>query len=333
MSKHHRAEEQEVRDLIVGAGPRAAVPAEDIAAIKAAAREEWRGLVEGERRQRRGARLGAGLALAASVLLALAVGWWWTTRTAPVAAPVVASVELVAGSVRGGGAELAVGGQLPAGVTVETGDRVDGPLAGTALRLAGGQSLRLAAGTRVRLASDRRFELDRGTLYVDSDPAASAGGVEVVTTLGIVRDIGTQFEVRVSEGDSTLRVRVREGEVALEAAGDSHRAIRGDQLSLLADGSIARAEIEPYGPEWDWVVATAPGLEFDGHPVGAVLSWYGRETGRAVRYADPALAAVADEAVLSGSSRGFTPAQTLETALRTSGLRHRLENGTILVGR
>ena len=88
MSEHSRAEEQEVRDLIAGAGPRAVAPAEEVATIKVAARQEWREMVERERRRRRGLRIRGGLALAASVLLALAVGWWWSGRTAPLAAPV-----------------------------------------------------------------------------------------------------------------------------------------------------------------------------------------------------------------------------------------------------
>ncbi len=333
MNEHQTVEEQEVRDLIAGAGPRAVPPAEDMAKIKAAAREEWREMVQRERQQRRGLRLRGGLALAASVVLALAVGWWWTTRTAPVAAPVVASVELLTGSVRAGGAELAVGGELAAGASVETGGWIEGAGAGAALRLDGGQSLRLAADTSVRLVSGRRLELLRGTLYIDSDATAAPDGIEVVTVLGTVRDIGTQFEVRLSEGDAAMRVRVREGLVSLEADGDSHQANPGDQLSLLGDGSVVRAKVETYGPEWDWVMATAPGIETDGRSLTTVLRWVEREMGREVRYTDSALAEKAKEIIVSGSAKGFTPAQTLGTVVRTSDLRHEVENGTILITR
>ncbi len=291
-------------------------------------------MVAQERYRRRGLRIRGGLAFAASVLLALAVGWWWTTRTAPMAAPVVASVELIAGTVQTGEAvELTVGGELAVGATVETAGWVDDSPAAVALRLSGGQSLRLAADTTVRLLSASRFELQRGTLYVDSDPGSVAGGVEVVTVLGMVRDIGTQFEVRLSEGDAALRIRVREGECSLEAAGNSYLAARGDQLSLLGDGSVARAEIEPYGPEWDWVVATAPSIEIDGQPVGTVLGWVAREMGREIRYADPALEEASAEAIISGSAEGFTPAQTLDLVMKLtkSALRYQFENGSILI--
>ncbi len=264
-------------------------------------------------------------------MLALVLGWWWMSGTAPV----VASVELLAGTVRTTDAvELAVGGELTAGATVETAGWVEGAPAGLALRLAGGQSLRLAADTTVRLVSDRRFELERGTLYVDSDANAVAGGVEVVTVLGTVHDIGTQFEVRLSEGDAAVRVRVREGEVALEADGDSHRAVRGDQLSLLGDGSVVRAGIEPYGPEWAWVLATAPGIDIDGRSLDPVLRWVARAAGRGMRYAEAGLArAAATEMILSGSAAGLPPAETLDVAVTSSTLRHRVENGTILISR
>jgi len=302
-----------------------------VATIKAAARQEWREMVERERQQRLGLRLRGGLALAASVLLALAIGWWWAGRTTPVAAPVVASVELLAGSVRIQGVELTVGGELAAGAQVETAGWADGSPAGAALRLSGGQSLRLAADTSVSLLSDRRFELQHGTLYVDSESTAAAGGVEIVTAMGTVRDIGTQFEVRLGEGDAAVRVRVREGEISLEADGDSHRAVLGDQLSLLADGSVVRATVERYGPEWDWVMATAPSIEIEGRSLSSFLAWVSRETGRDVRYADTALAQAAPGISLHGSTGGFSPEEALEWVLKGSALAYELENGSILI--
>lgn len=337
--QQQRVEKQEVRDLIADAGPRLDVPADEVATIRAAARGEWLQMVARERR-RRALRLRGGLAIAASVVVALVLSWWWTTRTSPVAAPVIASVELLAGRVYGrepGGpaVELTVGSRLAAGASLETGGRSDGSPAGVALRLAGGQSLRLAADSSVRLLSERRFDLRRGSLYLDSDSSAGTGQVEVVTRLGAVRDVGTQFEVRLSGGalaDAAMRVRVREGEVSLEAAGDSHRAVRGDQLSLGSDGSVVRTAVEPYGPEWSWVVDTAPSIEIEGLLLSAFLEWVARETGRGVRYADPAVAQAAEsEIVLHGSIEGFSPAEALDSVVAGSGLRHQVENGTILI--
>ncbi len=336
MNEHQRIEEREVRELLAGAGPRPVVPAEDVAAIKAAAREEWRRMAERERR-RRGLRARGGLALAASLLVAVVAGWWWSQRSVPAPAPVVASVELLSGGVRvrppGAGeaaVALAVGGELASGALVETGGWTEGPPVGVALRLAGGESLRLTADTGVRLISERRLELRRGTLYVDSGSSAGAG-VEVVTVLGTVRDIGTQFEVRLSEGDAAMRIRVREGECALEASGERHRVSRGEQLSLLGDGSVTRARVEPYGPEWDWVLAMAPRIETEGLPLDVFLTWASRELGRDVRYADPELVRAIPGIVVRGSTEGFTPEEALEWVLRGSDLGYELDDGSILI--
>ena len=338
MREPQGAVEQEVRELLADAGPRAAVPAEEVAAIKEAARAEWRSLVAGERRRRRALRLRGGLALAASVLLAVIAGWWWTTRPAPQAPPLVASVELLTGDVRvtppggaGLSADLAVGSRLPAGTTLETMGWGGGEPGRIALALGGG-SLRLDAETRVTLNSARRLELERGALYYDSGAAPSAGGaVEVVTSLGTVRDVGTQFEVRLGAGDSAMRVRVREGAVALDAAEQSHRAEDGEQLSLHPDGSLMRAEMERYGPQWDWVVAAAPLPEVDGRSLEFFLDWFTRETGRRIRYADDSLAALAATTTVYGSFEGYTAEEALGAALRSSGLGWEAENGTILI--
>ena len=327
MSEQHRAEERQVRDLIAAAGPRVEPPADRVAAIKEAARGEWREMVQRERRHGRARRLAGGLALAAGVIAAVAVGWWWVSR-APLTAPVVAELELVTGAVRAGAqADPAAGAEVTAGALVETGDAP----AGVALRLVGGQSLRLAAGSRARLASERRLELERGALYVDS--GSGSGGVEVVTALGTVRDIGTQFEVRLEPGATILRLRVREGECSLEAGGESHKAVRGEQLERTAGAGVSRAAIALYGPAWDWVLATAPKLRVDGRSLFDVLGRLQRELGREIRYADADLEAHARGAILSGPAEGLAPTVILETTLLANGLYHRLENGGILITR
>src|SRR2546427_815740 len=79
-----------------------------------------------------------------------------------------------------------------------------------ALRLDAGPSVRLDAGSDLRLVSAHVLELRRGAVYVDTGArspngsAATASGaegpaspIEIRTSLGRVRDVGTQFEVRL----------------------------------------------------------------------------------------------------------------------------------------
>ncbi len=334
-------DERQVRELLAAAGPRPTVGSDDLAAIKAAARAEWLELVAAQRRlpERRtpsSQRLRLGLALAASVMAALFLGWWWTKREAPGVMETVASVERVTGAVhvRGGRPEaeaMRVGTRLPVGALLETSDRIGQPAARLALRLSGGSSLRLDSGTRVRLVSSERLELERGALYLDS--GADGAPVEIDTPFGTVRDIGTQFEVRLSEGGEVVRLRVREGKVALEASRGSHAAAGGEELSLRRDGSLSRGTVPSHGTQWDWVLAAAPSFEIEGRSLAAFLEWVGRETGRRVRYESPALEASAATIRLHGTIAELTPEESVSVVLPGSGLAYRLEDGTLLVTR
>ena len=128
-------------------------------------------------------------------------------------------------------------------------------------------------------------------------------------------------------------MRVREGECLLEAAGESHSALRGQQLSRAADGTLTRHEIEPYDAAWEWVVDTAPRILIDGRPLAQVLTEVGRELGREVRYADTEVETLARDSILSGPPEGFAPRVVLDTVLHSDGLRHQVENGSILISR
>lgn len=207
---------------------------------------------------------------------------------------------------------LAHGGVLRAGDVVETGTAESSQGGGqTAIRLAGGPSLRLDHGSRAQLASDEAIVLDRGAVYVDARELGSA--IEVRTTLGVVRDIGTQFEVRLVEnGGPGLRVRVREGEVLLEREGTTHHAGLGEQLLMRTDGTVERSEISIWGPEWLWILGTAPVPPFEGSQLADFVDWLTREGGWSVRWEDPQLSELAKRVELGGSSTGLSALEAAE---------------------
>lgn len=331
-----RVEEEEVRRLLAEAGPRSEVPAWDLAAIKAAARREWSDMVRAERERKRLVRGSGALALAASLVLAVLAAWWWSARTAPSAPERVASIEVVRGAVtveevaeRHGAPGASVGERLPAGAVVSTGDGADGRLA---VRLEGGHSLRLDGGSRARLLSARRLELLRGAVYLDSGPLPAVGPpVEIVTAFGIVRDIGTQFEVRLGAGASAVRVRVREGKVSLDSDGSTHLAAAGEELSLDSDGSVMRAQVEPWGGVWEWVERSAPGLEIDNLPLAGYLDWVSRETGLDVEWESTALERSAASIRLHGTITELTPRESLTVLLPASGLGWEVEPGVLRI--
>ena len=250
----------------------------------------------------------------------------------------VAFLEIARGRAEMAGGEssmfmLAGGEPIHAGAVIETeaGDALGAPTGRAAIRLTGGQSVRLDGGSRVRFASRSSMVLERGALYVDSDSGAN---VEVRTALGVVRDIGTQFEVRLlpgSQATPALRVRVREGSVELTSHDQAHLVVAGEELRTSGDGRVERAASPIYGPHWDWVLETAKVPDVAGRPLKDFLDWAEREGGWTVRFADRATTDVAAKTVLHGDVRDLSLTEAASVVLAGSGLDYRLEDGTFFV--
>ena len=309
--------EDRFETLLRDAGPRSALPNEDLTAIRDAARAEWRRRY-GTRAVR--PRVAGWIPLAAAAAIAAAaIGLLWRSRTAaPASAPPpnVASVERTAD-----GSPWQVGNVLPAGTDVTT--DAAGRLA---LRMIGGASARLDSGTRLTLASPTTITLAQGAVYVDT---AGGAPIEVRAPAAVVRPTGTRFEVRVADG--VTRVKVREGSVRLEKGPESERAAEGEELVVGADGKLSRRTVPPFGPEWDWVLASAPVPAIEGMKVSRFLDWIARESGRRVELADAEAAALADSVELHGSVEHLTPLDATGVVLASAGLEYRVTDGAIVI--
>jgi ferric-dicitrate binding protein FerR (iron transport regulator) len=313
-------DEADLRRLLQEAGPRPEVPAEELAVLRAAARQAWRQTLA-----ERGATTRTGwtprrLALAASLLVAVALGWWWVLRPAP-----VGTVELVRGV-----AEWSLQSPGPArGSVVLTGTEIStSEGSAVALRLAGGQSLRLDGATRIRVDSPARVELDHGAVYLDSEVTTA---VEIATPYGIVRDVGTQFEVRLGAEHAALRVRVREGEVALVRVGESRAVRRGEELVVDAGGAVEVVPLTAGDSDWRWMLEAAPGPDIEGMPLPRFLAWVSRETGWTIGFTDPALAREIESIVLHGTIEGLTPEEALAVVIPGSGLGYVREGDAVRI--
>jgi ferric-dicitrate binding protein FerR (iron transport regulator) len=198
-----------------------------------------------------------------------------------------------------------------------------------ALRLADGTSVRLDAGCRMRLLSVAAIELTHGGLYIDTD--RESAGLEVRTAIGTARDIGTQFETRLTGG--SLLVRVRTGVVELRRSDGAHvMAPAGTELTVRGNDTTRRS-VARDGREWDWAAALAPRFDIEGRSVAAFLEHVSRERGWSLRYADAALARDASGIILHGSVAGLEPEDALAAALATSDLVHRVSEGELVVSR
>ena len=335
-----RPDDDAIDGLIRSAGPRPEIPGDDLAAIRDAAGEAWHGLVAAERRKRMRRRFY--YAAAATLLVAVVGSWWWLPGGGP-GVVTAATVELAQGSVEiladGGetGAVPAIGEDVSAGSHVRTGD--DGAEQSTrvALRMANGQSVRLDAKTRIALVSESRIDLEQGALYVDSGPSVpDDANLEIHTPLGVVREIGTQYEIRLRDGAADageVTLRVREGSVSIRPDGEAIVAASGEELTVGRDGSVARSSVLPDARLWSWIQEAAPPLEIEGLSLSAYLGWVARETGLRIIYDDADLARAANEVTLHGSIEGLRPGESVDVILQGSGLEHRVEDGAIRVVR
>ena len=312
-------------DIVRAAGKRPEPPKEHYEQVYAATHAVWqRGIAS--RRQRRWYPLAA-----AAAFLALAAALWQTLPLSPptAAAEVAVLQGLVERFVPETGAWTPLEDtRVHAGTRLRTG--TEGSMAA---QLAGGGSLRIDSASELVFA-DASFELIGGTVYFDSSGRAPGRYVEIVTPLGTVRDIGTQFEVRATQ--ASLRVRTRSGEVAVlnSPAGQPLASASGEEIELSADGQLERRNFAPDDPQWRWVESLAVAPDFDRPTVLAYLEWIALETGRRLEFVSENVRIQADIARFLGDPAGLTPSELLVTIAATSDFSYELTaGGSILIGR
>lgn len=313
----HKPDESLAR-LLRLAGPRPAPSAQIRDEVYAGVHEHWR---EGRGRAQRRRRALYG-AVAATVVGAIALVLA-TQRTGPV--PVAANigvVERAIGALNQGGTGvvrvLDQGMAVAEGATLRTAAH-----ARAGLRLRNGASLRLAPDTELRVESAQRFTLAHGRVYLDTAEAPASVEFEIETAAGVVRDIGTRFEV--ASDDAQVQIRVRDGLVELQTAAGTLTARRGEALRAAAGAPVSRETFSPVDPYWAWTLELAPAFETDGARIVDLVDWVARETGREAHYADAQARNAAAITRISGTIAGRTPEQTLSTALAASRLQATLE--------
>lgn len=313
--------------VLQAAGPREKPPEAVERELRDSLRREWQRLVA----ERRARRQRVVLALAAS-LAAVTIGTWLAIQSPIRPGEVVATMTLASGDVRAKSGwfdrwkEVADRAAVTAGQAVETGAAGRG-----ALTLDSGISARLDHGTRIRLASAERLIVERGAVYVDTGADSGASPpLEVVTPNGVVRHMGTQYEVRLLQ--SGVRVRVREGQVEWATAGRAPEiGHAGEQLTIRGDGELDRDFVPAYGESWEWVAAAAPAIEIEGLPLTRFLDWAARELGCQLEFASIDVAREAAAVILHGSVAGLAPAAALEAVVATTRMRAVVSDGRIVM--
>lgn len=159
------------------------------------------------------------------------------------------------------------------------------------MRLADGSELDVAPNTRLRVKFDagrRRLELDAGRIAV-SVAVDRRRPFEVAAGGGIVRDIGTRFEV--DAGGGRTRVTVAEGmvEIDLPASGGAPRTVGAGETAEFDGREVSPARPVDAMAALAW---TKGRLAFDAAPLADVVAALNRHRRTPIELADPSLANV-----------------------------------------
>lgn len=159
------------------------------------------------------------------------------------------------------------------------------------MRLADGSELDVAPNTRLRVKFDsgrRRLELDKGRIVV-SVAADRQRPFEVAAGGGIVRDIGTRFEV--DAGRERTRVTVAEGmiEIDLPASVGTPRKVGAGETTEYDGRTVSPARSVDAVATLAW---TKGQLEFDAASLADVVTTLNLYRKIPIDLADPSLASI-----------------------------------------
>jgi len=321
----------DVAELIRIGGRLPTLPAEQMARIEQATYASWKGALARRSRRRRYWAF-AGLATAAMLVVGVGIRVGWQSRSTldPGASAVHARVVLNQvwigeGPETESRSSIKIGDVIPVGSVLTTAS--DSRLA---LSMPTGPSVRLDSASHLRVVSGSVLDLESGAVYVDSGAGVPAGTLLIRTPLGEVRDVGTQFEVRLGT-DASLRLRVREGAATLDGAMGHLSVAAGEELKVAHDGAVSRRASPRHGPGWDWIAGVTPLMQVEGRPLREFLQWVARERGWTLSFADEMTEARASAILLNGSIDGLTLDQALTAVLETSTLTHRVEDGVLKI--
>jgi ferric-dicitrate binding protein FerR (iron transport regulator) len=313
-----------VRDLLRQPRP-GAVDAARAARVRPAVHAAWKDATGGTRRWKRN------LALAAAAVLVFATAVtlvnWQREPGAPTAAGPVASTLFVSSEVVVQHDGVARPGRL--GEELKPGTRITTYGGHAAIVLANGVELRLDSSTDITLNTQENMSLAGGALYLDSSRRTGPPDtVAIVARDTVIRNIGTRYEVRLS--DQELRVRVRDGRVEVASAFGTREADRGGQLKVTPAGIVA-GRAPTSGADWDWIVRAVQPPQLEGRPLPEFLAWAEREGGRPIRFADPAVERANAATIVYGEIESLTVEEALDVVLPSCGLARRTDGDVITI--
>ena len=305
-------DEQQLGDLLGHMGPRPQPSREAMDEARASVMNTWQQAVADHRRRR---HRYTGLSLAASVLLMFGIAFG-VLRVSQPESPGIGSIRYTVNAPQFRTKHSNTWEALRETRTINVGDSLRlGPSAYAVLTLENGLEMRLDSDTEVEFLALNRLYLHSGAIYADAPGDAS---LIVETAMGVARDIGTRFEVRLRDA-TRWSVQVREGKVLMhdKFAGQA-TARAGERVSVDSNG-FERKPVGSADASWRWTYEATQPLAIDGESLRTYLVWWGREMGLQIDFAKPIDAAIAHQTLLHGDLEGMSMEEGFAAVLTSSG--------------
>lgn len=305
------SERDRIGELIARAGERHAPPVATRQSVWTAVERQWTGVVAQRRLRKTRRRLLAAAIVTAAAGTLLYIGVQRAPGSNEIAATFIASQGSVAIHGADSGTPVVSGDDIRVGTRLETGSD------GRALLAAAGISIRVGGASDVTFERADLLRVTRGRVYIDGGMQAEhSHWVDVQTPLGLVRHLGTQFEVNVAQGEVT--VRVRDGLVSMTSSNATTTLRASDQLVVTASGEMQRSSVPAYGELWAWTTDLSPDFPIEGRTFDEFLRWFAHETGRRLEFDSTATEAAARATRLSGNISGLKPVEALRALEATT---------------
>lgn len=282
-------------ELLQSTGKRPAPPKAFMTEVEQNTRAAWQQAVVADKKRRQMQWL-SGVAAAACLVLTLVVAL--PQPTPPLHS--IASVRTQSGDVT-----LEANQPLVAGSTVATGE---GQLT---LELTDRTLIMLSANSELQLVGASELVLQRGQVFVDSPDHTTQ--VLIRTPFGDVTDIGTQYQIAVSQ--EALQVSMREGLTEINTRNGIVRASvnrdQGDVVRVHQLG-VDRSQLALNDASWQWVRQGYEDFQLQQASVDDLLAWASRVTATRVEFANKTVAEQAKTVRFNG---GVISAKIVENQL------------------
>lgn len=180
--------------------------------------------------------------------------------------------------------------------------------------------------TRVQFIDRNEIRLLRGAIYFDSNHKSN---VRILTSQGIISDIGTQFETR-SEADD-LSIYVREGKVQLRKSEDESLLVPSGKALHLHNGTTSIIDIDKSNKPWLWADAMDGSVNFDNHTMAETLSWLAKREHWQLAFKTEIDKQYAESEILHGQFNTANTQELLKQLQLISDMRYQITNNILMV--